>query len=106
MKAELVVFENDRERAMMCADLGHHWESQKNIFGSETKKLLDTCEKLFNASLSNQGKKVENQLLKKIYGIAKTHGLRVKWYGTGSCCEPDRFLVSGNGFEELAFIQC
>ena len=46
-------------------------------------------------------------LLKKIYGIAKAHGLYVTWYGKGSIsCEPDRFLVSGRGYDRLAFIQC
>lgn len=106
MKAKLVVFGNDKERAMKCADFGHRWEDQQNIFGSETQKLLDACEKLFHASLYHQGKEIENQLLKKIFGIAKAHGLKITWYGTGSCREPDRFLVSGKGFEVLAFIQC
>ena len=32
MKAKLVVFENDKERAMKCADFGHRWEDQQNIF--------------------------------------------------------------------------
>lgn len=104
--AKIVVFENDRERAMMCADSCHDWANQKDIFGTETSKLLDTCNKLFHAALHFQNKEAE-QFLKKIYGIAKAHGLRITWYGKGyGVCEPDRFLVSGQGHERLAFIQC
>jgi hypothetical protein len=107
MAATMVVFENGKERAMMCADLCHNWENQKEIFGSETQKLLDTCTELFHASLRYQGKEVEQQLLKKIFGIAKAHGCYITWYGNGrGPCEPDRFLVSGRGIERLAFIQC
>lgn len=105
--ARMVVFENNTERAMMCSDLCHDWINQEEIFGFETQKLLDMCEKLFHANLRFQGKAVEEQLLKKIYGIAKSHGLYITWYGKGcGPCEPDRFLVSGHGFERLAFIQC
>ena len=103
----MVVFENNTERAMMCAGACHNWRNQKKIFGSETQKLLDTCEKLFRAKLCFKEKDVEEQLLRKIFGIAKAHGLYITWYGIGSGpCEPDRFLVSGRGFERLAFIQC
>ena len=106
MATTMVVFENNKERARMCADFCHDW-NQKKIFGSETQKLLDTCEKLFRARLQFQGKDYEERLLKKIFGIAKAHGLYITWYGKGcGPCEPDRFLVSGRGFERLAFIQC
>ena len=107
MAAKLIVFENDEERAMMCASLGHNWDSQEAIFGKETKKLLYSCEELFHVSLKFQGVKAENAMLKKIYGIAKDHGLYITWFGRGAGpCEPDRFLVSGHGEERLAFIQC
>lgn len=83
MKAKLVVFENDKERAMKCADFGHRWEDQQNIFGSETQKLLDACEKLFHASLYHQGKEIENQLLKKSLALprhmdSKLHGMELE----------------------------
>lgn len=106
MAATIVVFENDNERSMMCADLYHDFTNQKNIFGTENKKFLDACNELFLAALQNE-KSESEQLLKKIYGIAKAHGLYVTWYGKGSIsCEPDRFLVSGRGYDRLAFIQC
>lgn len=105
-KALMVVFENDKERAMMSADPCHDWWNQKDIFGTETTKLLDTCEKLFHAALHFQKEEAE-RLLNKIYGIAKAHGLYITWYGRGKgTFEPDRFLVSGKGCETLAVIQC
>ena len=107
MAATIVVFENNKEMAMMSAEVCHDWRNQKEIFGSETQKLLDTCTELFHAALRYQVKEVEQQLLKKIFGIAKAHGLYITWYGNGrGPCEPDRFLVSGRGVERLAFIQC
>ena len=103
--AVIVVFENNKERAGRSAELGHHWETQKKNFGTETEKLLDACDKLFYASLNFQKKDV-NLLLKKIFGIAKAHGLKIIWYGADEYyCKPDRFLVLGKG-KELAFIQC
>lgn len=102
----MVVFENNMERAMMCAGPLHNWRNQKNIFGPETQKLLDTCEKLYRTKLGFE-KMDSEELLKKIYGIAKAHGLYITWYGNRrGPCEPDRFLVSGRGVERLAFIQC
>ena len=106
MSAMMVVFENDKERGMMCASCGHDWRNQKMIFGTETEKLLTTCKELFRTSLRHQGKEVEQKLLKKIYGIAKAHGVFITWYGNGYPCEPDRFLASGKGTDRLAFIQC
>ena len=106
MAAEIVVFETEKERAMMSADFTHDWKNQENIFGTETEKLLKTCDELFHASLRFQSKKVE-KLMKKVYGIAKAHGVYITWYGMSKCAnEPDRFLVSGRGHEYLAFIQC
>lgn len=102
--ATIVVFESNEERAMMCANVCHDWENQKDIFGKETKKLLDACYNLFHASIRKKGD--EAKLLKKIFGIAKSHGVYITWYGMSSSCEPDRFLVSGHGFERLALIQC
>ena len=65
------------------------------------------CESLFQVALYHKGKDIEQKLLKKIFGIAKAHGLYITWYGKGcGPCEPDRFLVSGHGVERLAFIQC
>lgn len=104
--ANLIVFENDMERAMLSAGVEHDWENQKCLFGIETKKLLDTCDKLFHAAVRFKSGD-EDKLLRKIYGIAKAHGVHIKWYGMSkSACEPDRFLVSGYGAERLAFIQC
>ena len=81
--------------------------TKKEIFGTEEEKLLNTCTELFHAALRFQGKEVEQQLLKKIFGIAKAHGVYITWYGNQSApCEPDRFLVSGRGVEKLALIQC
>ena len=108
MAATLVVFQNENERSWMCADQFHDWNNQKLICGSETQKLVDNCEKLFKEVMHNhhKNKDVERKLLSKIYGIAKSHGLRVTWYGHGVTCMPDRFLISGHGHERLAFIQC
>lgn len=80
--------------------------TKKEIFGTEEEKLLNTCTELFHAALRFQGKEVEQQLLKKIFGIAKAHGVYITWYGKKAPCEPDRFLVSGRGVERLALIQC
>ena len=105
MATTMIVFENSKEMSMMSADVCHDWRNQKKLFGSETQKLLDACTELFHAALRYQDKEVEQQLLKKIFGIAKTHGLYITWYGNGcGPCEPDRFLVSGRGIERLAFI--
>lgn len=104
--ATIVVFENGTERAMMSADTCHAWSKQKLIFGKETEKLLDYCDRLFHAELHFQ-KEEAKYLKKKIYGIAKNHGLRITWYGEGhGPCEPDRFIVSGKGHTRLAMIQC
>ena len=106
MAAKLVVFENNTERAMMCADVCHDWEHQQDIFGNETQKLLNTCEKLLDVSLKFSSKEEETLLLKKIFGIAKSHGVSITWYGMAPVSEPDRFLVSGRGHDRLAYIQC
>ena len=115
MAALLLVFANGNERASCCADLCHDWENQPNIFGSETEKMLNTCNELMKVSLRytyypdlsyEEIKKRKQILLKKIYGIAKAHGLFVHWYGETPPLEPDRFLISGRGHERLAFIQC
>lgn len=90
--ATLVIYENN---------------NKEELFGAETNKLLEKCEELFHVALRHQGKEAEKQLLKKIFGIAKAHGLYITWYGNGcGPCEPDRFLVSGRGVERLALIQC
>ena len=104
MEATMVVFENSKERAMMCADVGHDWINQEEIFGSDTQELLETCAKLTRAVRDHH---VRKQLLEKISDIASRHELTITWYGEGcGPCEPDRFLVSGRGVERLAFIQC
>ncbi len=104
--AEIIVFENHTERAQMSAGPCHDWEHQKQIFGTETKKLLLNCSKLFRVATKLEEGDSE-MLLKKIFGIAKSHGVRITWYGNSkSACEPDRFLVSGYGIDRLAFIQC
>lgn len=106
MAAKLLVFENDRERTEMCAGYQHDWANQPKIFGTETQKLLNLCEQLFKADLARNAEKVE-RLKKKLFGIAKTYHVYIKWYGMSTVCnEPDRFLVSGRGQDELAFIQC
>ena len=105
MAATLVIFRTAEERAMMCA-CSDHGEEEK-LFGTETQKLLDTCYELFRVSINFRGKAAEDPLLKKIYGIAKAHHLFITWYGRGNgLCQPDRFLISGRGERELAFIQC
>lgn len=105
MAAKVLVFENHTERAMMCANLSHDWDNQEKIFGNEEDKLLKTCVKLFRVAIRlEEGD--EDKLLKKVYGIAKAHGVHIKWYGLANSCKPDRFLVSGRGVEELALIQC
>ena len=59
----------------------------------------EICDENFLAALQYE-KSESEQLLKKIYGIAKAHGLYVTWYGKGSIsCEPDSFLVSGRVYE-------
>ena len=89
----------------MCADTNHNWAHQPKIFGSETEKLLELCENLFRADLNRDTEKVD-KLKRKIFGIAKSHHVHIKWYGDSKVCEPDRFLISGRGQDELAFIQC
>jgi hypothetical protein len=111
MAAQLIVFENSNERACCCADLCHDWENQPKIFGSETEKMLNMCNELKKVSLYpdlsyEEIKRRKKILLKKIYGIAKAHGVFVHWYGETPPREPDRFLISGRGHERLAFIQC
>ena len=102
----IVVFENDSERNQMCASLSHDWKNQKKIFGKETDKLLKLCYDLFQAALDFNKNEVE-RLKKKIFGIAKAHRLHIRWLGENTvACEPDRFIVSGRGYDRLAFIQC
>lgn len=67
-QAQLVIFENRKERSMMCADVAHDWDNQKDIFGKETEKLLCTCQKLFRATMDHEEEDTE-RLLRKIYGI-------------------------------------
>ena len=105
MAAKLLGFENDRERTEMCAGYQHDWANQPNIFGAETQKLLRLCYMLFKADLAHNAEKVE-KLKRKIFGIAKSHHVHIRWYGLDTVCEPDRFLVSGKGQDYLAFIQC
>ena len=100
-----LVFQNEEERATMSATASHNWRHQEKVFGNETEKLLGLCEKLFRAELKNNKEEVE-KLQKRLYGIAKSHGVHIKWYGKSSVCQPDRFLVSGRGHDRLAFIQC
>ena len=106
MAARLIIFENETERSMMSAEMCHKWQSQENIFGGETQKLLTTCYKLFHVAIRvEQGDQAK--LLKKICGIAKAHGVYITWYGSCSASrQPDRFLISGRGEERLGFIQC
>ena len=105
MSVQILVFEDREERCMKLANYSHDWKNQKRIFGTETEKLLELCDKLFHTVLRNE-KEEQAKLLKKIWGIAKAHGLYVVWYGTGGgACEPDRFLVYKHR-KEVAFIQC
>ena len=112
--ATLIVFENKTERDECCAGLCHDWHNQPNIFGTETQKMLDTCTELMRVSLFSYFPKLsfkehemrKQVLLRRIYGIAKTHGLYVRWRGLDSVRQPDRFEISGHGHERLAFIQC
>ena len=69
MAATIVVFENSKEMAMMCADVCHDWRNQKEIFGSETQKLLDTCTELFHAALRYQGKE-------RVLVVLANHGVQ------------------------------
>ena len=98
--ASLTVFRDDRERSMMCG------RETAPIFGSETEKVLKLCTELLEASLSRGDKSKIEPLKKRIFGIAKTYHLYVKWYGEGKPpLQPDRFLVSGRGHERYAVIQ-
>lgn len=103
-QAQLVIFENRKERSMMCADVAHDWDNQKDIFGKETEKLLCTCQKLFRATMDHEEEDTE-RLLRKIYGIAKYHHVRIVWNKS----RPDYFIVYGKGWfkkRRLALIQC
>ena len=77
MAARILVFENDAERMEMCAGYQHNWAHQPRLFGSETEKLLELCNKLFHADLQYDKEKVE-KLKGKIFGIAKVHHVRIK----------------------------
>ena len=110
--ARLVVFLTHEERSMMCAP-----ERDINLFGREQEKLLELAYELFREDLKPSWRKDNKRiafLKKKIFGIAKSHGFRITWYGGegGGVAEPDRFLISGrmkdsDKWEEcLAFIQC
>lgn len=113
--AFLIVFANTYEMVAHCADLCHDYKNQPRIFGCEEEKLLGACEELARTSYRytyypevpfEELKERKQNLLKKIYGIAKAHGLFVKWYGTGlPPYEPEYFLVR-RGSKDVAFISC
>ncbi len=109
MAADIRIFKDNHERNSMCSDRDYSAEHKYDIFGKETDTLLRTCDELFNNSLylSKKTEKTEQDLLKKIFGIAKRHHVFITWCGNAtSVPDPDRFFVSGRGHEMLAFIQC
>ena len=100
----LVVFENSEERATKCAGMCHDFSAQPNLFGKETAKLLQACKMLCHVALRMCEGDMDKQL-RRIYGIAKSHGYRIVWYGNmPGPCEPDRFLVCKKN-KEVGFIQ-
>ena len=100
----LVVFENSEERATKCAGMCHDFGAQPNLFGKETTKLLQACKMLCHVALRMCEGDMDKQL-RRIYGIAKSHGYRIVWYGNmPGPCEPDRFLVCKKN-KEVGFIQ-
>ena len=104
--AKILVFENHQERAWKAAMPYHDWENQPCIFGRQEERVLKICEELYRNKLHFGSKELEKKLLRKLYGIAKFHGVRLTWYGNSSSAEPDRFMVSGRGEERLALIYC
>ena len=104
--ATIIVFENDEERTALCASPSHNFDAQPEIFGMATKRVLKTCDKLFHASLECNIKEIKKQQ-RKLYSLAKSHGVYIRWFGEGrKYSEPDFFLVAGHGYDRLAFIQC
>lgn len=100
----LVVFENAEERATKGAGMCHDFDAQPNLFGKEAAKLLQACKKLCHVALRMCEGDMD-KLQAKIYGIAKSHGCRIVWYGNPpGPCEPDRFLIFKKK-EEVGFIQ-